>query len=467
MSWTTWWSALVVIGSVTWRFGGCSSSGAAESSPESSTATMIRATPNPIHPKRSGLHDPAGPGVHAADSSGRSAGSVQRLARRTSGLVDLRPRRSRAAAGSGGCRLRSGSRSRPLPSSRSAVSRGVGPVRGGRHRPSGPVPGPRRSHRSHRVPRGSASQVPNAPAAAQRVVDDVEGGQGCRGRSGGPPAKVETVVAALESTSPVSGDETQAPTGSPPPSALAVVITSGRTGSGTIVSPERSRSSPYRGIWISSRTSRAPVASHASRRGHDQLVRDHVHPGLALDRLQHHRRGAAPRPPARGAPGVVARDGPESRRGRRRSARSWRGPGRRRAKPIVRPWKAPSRTTISGLVRCRGRAACFRTSLIAHSFASVPRVAQERPPPQARPAGQPLRRRSAALGQVEVREVCVRGRPARARPRRPLGWQWPTEQTEIPARKSEVLVCRIRVPEARAPLAALCRTGPAPARRSA
>ena len=123
--------------------------------------------------------------------------------------------------------------------------------------------------------------------------------------------------------------------------------------------------------------------------------------GLPLDRLEHHRRGALA---DRGAQRlrVVARDRPESRQVGAKLSLVAR-PGVAESEPIVRPWKAPSRTTISGSAMPRP-CACLRTSLIAHSFASVPELQRNALPPgssSAEPLGEP----HAALGQVEVRGV--------------------------------------------------------------
>ena len=56
-------------------------------------------------------------------------------------------------------------------------------------------------------------------------------------------------------------------------------------------------------------------------------------------------------------------------------------PGVAETAPIVRPWKAPSKTTISGASIPRP-CACFRASLIAHSFASVPELQRNARPPR-------------------------------------------------------------------------------------
>ena len=71
----------------------------------------------------------------------------------------------------------------------------------------------------------------------------------------GPPAKVEP-WSPRSRTSPGSGVVTQAPTGSPPPSAFA-----GSSRRAARRAAHRPRASPVRPIpvWISSKTSRAPA----------------------------------------------------------------------------------------------------------------------------------------------------------------------------------------------------------------
>ena len=178
-------------------------------------------------------------------------------------------------------------------------SRGRSSARGhGGRRPPAPSAKPRGSG-----PRASptlfsssgAERISSAASAARAPI--------------GPPAKVEPCSPRVR-PSPTTGAVTQAPTGRPPPSAFALVITSGVTGTCWYAQRVPVRPMP---VWISSKTSSAPVASQASRAASEDLVVDRVDARLALDRLEHHRGRVGPD----GGPqrvGVVAGNRDEARR---------------------------------------------------------------------------------------------------------------------------------------------------------
>ena len=254
------------------------------------------------------------------------------------------------------------------------------PARRVRGLQGGPRHQPPATHLRHprqlREPIAQALAEPRAPAPAARgrrsASSAASGGRG----GTGAPAKVEP-WSPRWSTSASSGGLTTAPTGRPPPSAFAAVITSGVTGS-CLVGPQRpgpppSRTGPRRrpGPRPSARTPRARRSAPRRRSG-----RSRPRPGSA----RHHRRGVL-------ADGVAR--APAARRARRDEALRQRAEevlaGELRASPPGRRGCArgrpPSRVTICG--RSIPRAcACLRTSLIAVSVASAPELVRNTPPPR-------------------------------------------------------------------------------------
>ena len=110
-------------------------------------------------------------------------------------------------------------------------------------------------------------------------------------------------------------------------------------------------------VWISSKTSSAPASSHASRAATQHLVGDREDARLALDRLDHHRRGPlADRGPQRvgSSRGTATKPGGS---GPKRSSRASRGVAA--SVPSVRPWKAPVEDDDLGLVDAAARARAF------------------------------------------------------------------------------------------------------------
>ena len=185
--------------------------------------------PEPDHERDQDSDGPAGPRVHRRDSSQWSEGpeAQSKVRRRISSASST----SASPITSGGRKRRVsapiGFAIRPSSRRRSAVSRASGPSR----RAPTIRPRPRTSPIASISSSPSQNLAPRSRTLPQQlgVVDHVEGGEG-GGRDQGPAGEGRAVVAPLQHVPP-EARSTQAPTGSPPPSAFAVVITSGRTGS--------------------------------------------------------------------------------------------------------------------------------------------------------------------------------------------------------------------------------------------
>ena len=177
-----------------------------------------------------------------------------------------------------------------------------------------------------------------------------------------------------------------APTGRPPPSALAAVSTSGRTGSCSYAHRVPVLPIPH---WTSSKTSAAPTASHASRaatRTSSAIGKMPASPWIGSIITAAVRSLTAARRAAGSSRGTETK--PRGR-GPKRSSRASRGVAA--SAPSVRPWKAPSSVTISGASIPRAWAR-LRTSLIAPSLASAPELHRNTRPPRLDSASRSLSR---------------------------------------------------------------------------
>src|SRR5262249_15935507 len=184
-------------------------------------------------------------------------------------------------------------------------------------------------------------------------------------------------------------------------------------------------------VWISSKTSRAPAASQASRAAaivSSPITCTPVSPWIGSSMTAAVR---SPTPAPRAAPSFRGTGRNPGRYGAKLSLVASSGVAE--SDPMVRPWKAPSSTTISGSEIPRA-CACFRTSLIAHSLASVPELQRNARPPRLDSQSLAASRTPPPLRYSFEGGVNV---PTWSRTAwTTAGWQCPTEQTEIPARKS-------------------------------
>ena len=149
-----------------------------------------------------------------------------------------------------------GGRPRPRRPRRRAAPRASGRGRG----PRRPRPG---------SPRARRAAGPQLADSAQQAgsLDHLDGG---RRRDQRPAGEGGAVVAGLQHLAQLPATATQAPTGSPPPSALAVVITSGRRPAARMPRATRFRPIP---AWISSKTQQGPGLVAGLARGRDRLPR--------------------------------------------------------------------------------------------------------------------------------------------------------------------------------------------------
>ena len=215
--------------------------------------------------------------AHAQPSSAR-AEALERV-------VDLRVRRPSAAAA--GAASSAPSRSSPA-AARAAPSRitsGADDVELAREHQPAPAHGDhvRQTLAARRQLRRRALAAPPAAGAGPRSAPAPPAP---RRRSPGRPRRSSRDRPAA-STSAKRSPVTSAPIGRPPPSALATVIASGTTPVCSI-RPQRARA-PHPALDLVEDQRRPMLVAGLARRA-QQLVGEHVHAALALDRLQHHRR---------------------------------------------------------------------------------------------------------------------------------------------------------------------------------
>ena len=288
-----------------------------------------------------------------------------------------------------------------------------------RRRPSAPT-----AHGDHARELAQALAQPLAgPRTAARnagVVDDVERRVGRR-RDDRAAGEGRAVVAGLEAVGAAAGAVISAPIGRPPASALR-----DRHG---VRAPRRALVGPQRpgaahsGLDLVEDQQRAARRRRRARR--QQLAGERVDAGLALDRLEQHRRGA-----------VVDGAGERLRRATARKP----GTSGANGACLVSCGVAEARRTCGrerrrGRRRCRRRARRLRASLIAASLASAPELREQHLAAE-RARDEPLGERGHRLRR---RTGSRRGPAAPACSRTAAttrGWQWPTLQTAIPASKS-------------------------------
>ena len=296
-------------------------------------------------------------------------------------------RRRRRASGPGAARAGSGPgvgalmmKPRRSPAAATSAARGsarVSPI-------SSPAPRDLGHPRVARGPRAGARRASRRGRAGRRS-------RWCRGRRGRPRRRPGCRRRSCRGCPARRGVRRRrgrctAPIGMPPPRPFASV-----TRSGAAVLPWWANHWPVRPtpVWISSSHSRAPCGGGDLAGGGQVAGRRDDDAGLALDRLEHHRRRlVGHRGPQRldvavRDEGDVARQAARTARGRPSSAVS-------ASAPMVRPWNAPSAAT-------RWVRPVRRVSLKAASLASVPELVKNTRPGESRAGRAGARRaRSAA-----------------------------------------------------------------------
>src|SRR5579875_1314422 len=221
---------------------------------------------------------------------------------------------------------------------------------------------------------GSSASAPRSSSPLRRTSasscrsEQIASASSAAAHATGPPAKVDPWSPG-RSTSASRGPVMRAPTGRPPPSALALVSASGTTPLCSYAQSVPVRPIP---VWISSKISAAPTRSQASRAAASSSLESGSTPDSPWIGSSSTAAVRSPTAAASAAGSFSATTKPGTSGANGACLDSW---GVADSAPKVRPWKASRRTTISPPGRAR------RASLIAASFASAPELQRNTLPP--------------------------------------------------------------------------------------